>query len=747
MAIDSTARHEAVFQAEGVDPAIARVRGFSASEGLSRSYVIDVSVEILGIDLEPKDWLLRQAALVIAQASDGEVLRRYSGYVTKVGERATRRADRQRVSVTLESPLALLRLTHDYRIFQEQTTQDIAGALLAEVGIDAGKIDWRLSGSYPKREVCTQFGETSFAFLSRILEEDGIFFFFELEDGGPRLVFGDSSGAFAATTPSDTIPFMADTGLVSHEAIGRISEVERVRPAKVTLRDHDFKRPKLDLEAMAEATAPLGREHYDYPGRYVEPSEGKRRAGLRLEAMTADATGATGSSTASSLTPGHTFTLSGAIDPALDQEWVVRDLESTWEDVAGGSSVLKNRFHLLPKSVPFRPAVRTPRAIVPGPQVAKVTGPPGEDIHCDEFGRIKVLFPWDRRNGNDDKSSCWVRVTQLHTSGSVAIPRIGWEVLVDFEDGDPDKPIVLGRVYNGRYGPPYPLPGGKTISSLQSLSSPGGGGQNEIRMDDGGGAESVHMRAQKDMNLVTANNKTQKVTSSESLNVGANHALDVGAAQKVTIGASSQIDVGAAQTWAVGASRTKTISAAEKISVKGSRSLTIGGSHTTMTPMSVSTGTKGSLSETVGGSCIEAAALGVSMACAGAVSINVGAAKIEAVASGKTDLTIGARASTVGGAFISCSGADVGFAVGGAKATTVGGLWGAAAGGDVEFSSGASLNITVGGAVAFNAAKIVFKVGGSNVTIASGGVVITTSEIKLTATGPQPELAPLVEDK
>ena len=259
-----------------------------------------------------------------------------------------------------------------------------------------------------------------------------------------------------------------------------------------------------------------------------------------------------------------------------------------------------------------------------------VTGPRGQEIHCDESGRVKVRFPWDRRASHDDQSSAWIRVGQMHSSGSVAIPRVGWEVAVEFEDGDPDRLIVVGRVYNGRYGPPYALPGHKTVSTLQSASTPGGAGCNEIRMDDGGGAEQVHVFAQKDQNVNVANNKTEKVITDTTMGVGANYTLKVGANETVKIGANLEHVVGAAQTWSVGAARTKTVSGGETITVKGDRSLSIGGSHTTMTPMSVSNSTPASLSETIGGSCLEAAALGVGMMAAGTVSVSVGAAKIEA---------------------------------------------------------------------------------------------------------------------
>ncbi len=734
-----------VFAAPSLPAGAAHVRRLSFREGMSAPYEAELEIELPDPTIEPRAWLLEDVMIGVLTTEDGEIVRRLAGVVMKVRERASR-AQKQRILVSVEAPLSRLKLVTDYRIFQEMTAKDIIAALLDEVGIPAARIDWRLQGSYTPREVTTQLGETSFAFMSRILEEDGIFYFFEHGEDGATIVFGDSSSAYAAV-PGDEIAFVDASGLSAGAAVTAITEIERVRPGKVTLRDHDFKRPSLDLEAKAEDDAPLGIEHYDYPGRYTEPGEGKRRATLRLDALRNAGKGAFIEGTAGALVPGHAFTLSGSPDPSLDKDWVVVDLETTWDDAAGADQRYRTRARIVEKGESYRPPHRTPRAVFPGPQLATVTGPAGDEIHTDEHGRIKVHFPWDRRSKKDDKSSAWVRVGQLHTSGSVAIPRVGWEVIVDFEDGDPDKPVAMGRLYNALYRPPGGLPGTKTVSSLQSKSTPGGTGRNEISMDDAGGAESVSIHAQKDWNLNVANDKTEKVTSNASLGVGADETIKVGANETLKVGGGHEISVGASQTWSVGGSRTETVTGAEKITVGGSRTMTIGGSHTTMTPRSVSESTPATISETIGGSAVEAAALGVGMAVAGAASFTIGGAKIAACATGLSAMTLGAQATTIGGALVQTSGADVTVEVKGAKATTVGGAFNATAAANMELSTDAALNITVGAAVALNATSITLKVGGSTVTIAEGGVTIKSTSIKLTATGPQPELAPMVEDK
>ena len=730
------------FVAPGIDPNSVVVRKLSASEGLSRGYRVEVEVNHVPAEVGPAGWLLSSAQVVVARGDGTE--RIFGGIITSVKEHATATVDEGLV-VTIEPPLALLKHAQDCRIYQHKTSQDIVTEVLEEASI--GDVQWRVVGSYPAREVCIQYCESTLSFVNRILEEDGIFYFYEHTTDGTVLVFADADTGYAATAPHSEIAFRQQSGLSHSVSVTSLAEREQVRPRTVTLRDHDFKRPQLDLEASAETEVPLAIEYYDYPGRYVEPDEGARRAQVKLEAMTAEAVCASGESNCFSLTPGHHFALYDAADQALDGDWVVRDIEHRFRRSQEGAIRYHNAFVVLRKDAPYRPPARAARGCISGPQLARVTGPPGEEIHCDEFGRVKVHFPWDRHSPDDDTSSCWVRVSQMHSSGSVAIPRVGWEVLVDFEDGDPDKPLVVGRLYNGMFGPPYTLPDEMTKSSLKSASSPGGSGYNEIRMEDAAGGEHVHVHAQKDHNLNVANNKTEQVTTTADLAVGANHSMTVGADETVDVGKNDELTVGAAQSWDVGASRTKTVSGGEQIKIKGSRSTTIGGSHTTMTPMTYSVGTPASLSETVGGSCLEVAALEVGSAVAGAVSITVGGAKIEACVAGKGDFTLGARASTIGGALIQASGKDVATKVGGAKATTVGGVMAANAAGAFTIGSDGSVNINVGGAVAMNAATIAMKVGGSKVTIAAGGVVLKSSTIKLTATGPQPELAPIVADK
>lgn len=734
----------ATFFADGLDDG-AKVAALRAHEALSRPSEARVEIEMpAGAWVETRGWLGRAAAVVLSAGGEAP-LRRIGGFVTSVRERVARADGRQRVVVTLGSPLAALETSRDRRSFLDLDSRAIVEQLLADHGVPASAYAFRLRGTPPRRASCLQIGETAYAFASRILAEDGIFHHVEQTEDGPVVVFGDSPSAYGDADAPRRVVVRSGGMAGGATAIAELAQIATARPAKVVLRDHDFTRPALDLESAHEDDAPLAREHYDYPGRYVEPDVGAARARALLEGLDAASRGLRGRGDVVELAAGHVITVEGAPDASMDGSWVVREVTLDVEDRSGAVRA-EVSFELAPADLAVRPALAPPPK-VEGLQVARVTGPAGEEIHCDEHGRVKVSFPWDRRSTDDEHASAWVRVAQLHTSGSCVIPRIGWEVLVDFEDGDPDRPIVLGRLYNGIYKPPYPLPASKKTSSFQSMSTPGGGGQNELRMDDSAGAEAMSWRAQKDMNVVVANHKTEKVGNRESVSVGVNHDLAVGGNQSITIGSALSLNVGSSQTLDVGGSRTKTIGKGETVSIGGSRTTTIGGSHVTLTPQNVALTTSGTSSETIGGSAIDVAALEVATAIAGAASLSVGGARLSLCGADRSDTVIGAKATNVGGASIAVAGGDASVACKGAKATNVGGAWMLNAADTCDISSGSSLSINVGGAFLLNAAKIVLKVGGSSVTIAGGQVKLDSAKVILEATGPHLELAAVVSDK
>lgn len=737
------AAYDIVFETPDAPVGLLRVRRMQIEEIISKHSLCDLELVCDEGNISSKQMVGATGMVTIARA-DGSVARRFAGVIREVTEFASTNVGRQRLDVRLVDPLAMLEYSTDHRIFQEKTSRQIVETIFADAGIPTDALVFRLAADPPKRTTCTQYGETMRAFVERVLQEDGIAWFVQHSEEGGKLVFADGPSGFDSSDLK--LPLREAEGLVSGEAATRLRERARVHPAKVTLRDHDFTKPSLDLTVAAEGEHALAREDYMYPGGFFDSKLGNARAKALLDAYAADGKRLFLTGHALSLVVGQAFDLEETPAGLHDGAFVPVAVRHLWVHGAGDvPDRIETSAELLAEGVRFAP-LPVPR---PSPRsaMANVTVPAGEEIHCDEHGRIKVQFHWDRYGAQDDKSSGFVRVGQVHTSGSVVIPRKAWEVLIEFEDGDPERPIAVGRVYNAAMPPTDSLPGGKTNSVLRSYVTPGSGGHNEIRMNDGGGKELTHVHAQKDLNLVVANDKKEKVGTSASIGVAVDQTVSVGSSQTEKVGTDEQVTVGGSQTHTVGASRTKTVSGTETHSVHGARSVSIGGNHTTMTPMADSVSSSGSLTETVGGMCLEVAALGVGVAVAGSTSISVGAAKIEAVAAGKDDMTVGARATAIGGAFLNVTPADIAFNTHGAKVTAVGGAWLGNAGGIAEMSSGASISINVGGAIAANGATILFKVGSSKVEISAGKVVLDAAEVKITSSGPLGELAGAIGSK
>jgi type VI secretion system secreted protein VgrG len=479
--------------------------------------------------------------------------------------------------VHVASALSLLAHDVDCQIFQDQDVQSIVGRVLAQLGIDAGHQSFRLVGTYPKREVCVRYQETALAFVSRLLEEEGIYAHAESTERGEVIVFEDDSTLASPIDGSPVLAYRQGAGLAGgDDAIGVITERHRTATGKVVLRDYDFHKPKADLTASASADVDTDLEAYDYPGLYTEKDVGERLARVRLQALQAERATFTIEGGCPRLVPARWLTITDTPDD-LDGDYF---LTAVVHEAQGG--VLKTQATLIPRKVPYRLPQRTPRPLIHGPQTAVIVAPkgaPAEEIHTDELGRVKVLFHWDRYGAGDDTSSSWIRVSQLQTSGSMILPRVGWEVIVEFLEGNPDRPIITGRVYNGRSMPPYALPEGKSRTAIQTASSPGGGGRNEIRMEDKAGSEEMKIGSQKNTTLATANDKTISTGANESKDVGVSSTLTVGGNQSVKVTNGFQSAVKAAQTVSVGGSRTMEVNAVYGLTSGGASATSVGGTH------------------------------------------------------------------------------------------------------------------------------------------------------------------------
>ena len=423
-------------------------------------------------------------------------------------------ATAERYNLLLRPWLWWLTLASNNRVFQNLATSDIVTSIFDEHGFSDYEL--QLTGSYTPREYCVQYGETDFAFVSRLLEEEGIFWFFTHADGAHTLVLGDSNDAFPPCPNATTIAYLGQQ-MGERELHGiRSGQICRQAVSGVyRATDYEFTTPTTSLYGQAEAVAgPLS--VYEHPGGYTAKARGDALGTMRVNALRSQESRFIGESDCRWLVPGHSFTLSGHEDDTANIEWVVTQVSHE-----AGHEHYRNRFEAIPKSTSYRPPRTTPKPRM-HTQTAIVVGKAGEEIWTDEYGRIKIQFPWDRDGANDETSSCWVRVVLPWSGkgfGMQFIPRIGQEVIVTFIDGDPDRPLVTGCVYNGDNALPYALPANQTQSGIKTNSSKGGGGFNELRFEDKKDSEEVFLQAQKDFKINVLNDTTATVGHDETLTV------------------------------------------------------------------------------------------------------------------------------------------------------------------------------------------------------------------------------------
>lgn len=457
----------------------------------------------------------------------------------------------------------LLDHTTDCRFFQEKTVDAIIRKVFEESGFTDYEL--KLSGSYPKMEYCVQYRETHFAFLSRLMEEHGIYYFFRHSRDRHVMVLADSPGAHVAIEGGGTREYLPLLGAYvrTEEHFHQWTSERRFRTGRIALNDYDFKKPGSSLQSRSQAGegyAKSNLEVYDYPGRYVERGVGETFAKHRLDAEQALDHRRIAGGEVASIYPGGKTTLKGHRSAAENIEYLaVRAHHSVTSEHYGSTSggdaapAYRGSYVLQPASRPFRAPALTPKPLIHGIQTAKVVGEEGEEITVDEHGRIKVQFHWDRNK----KQSCWIRVAEMWSGkkwGSAFHPRHGQEVVVDFLEGDPDRPLVVGTVYNGENTVPWALPAEKTKAGWKSDSTKGGGGFNEWRFEDKKGSEQVWLRAEKDLDQLVQHKETRTVGTtfetaqgkSSRITTLANgddeHTVEKGD-QKVRIGHDQTVDV------------------------------------------------------------------------------------------------------------------------------------------------------------------------------------------------------------
>ncbi|HZX50548.1 MAG TPA: type VI secretion system tip protein TssI/VgrG [Pseudomonas sp.] len=484
-----------------------QVLEFSGREAISQPFEFELELVSERPDLDLESLLHQSAFLALSQAGNGIHGQIYRVAQGESGKRLTR------YHVTLRPQLAYLAHRTNQRIFQHLTVEKIIGQVLEEHGIQANAYQFQLGSIYPEREYCVQYDESDLHFVQRLCEEEGIHYHFQHSEQGHVLVFGDDQTPFPKLAPT---AYQQDSGLVADKpVIKRFGVRVETRTSRVTRRDYDFEKPKLLMEAEAKSEFVPDLEDYDYPGRFVERERGKHLSQRALERHRHDFEQAQGESDQTLLASGHFLAFTDHPRPSWNDLWLLSEIhhegkqpqvleESVTEhgEADGGfQQGYRNRFTATPWTVPYRPSLEHPKPRILGSQSAVVTGPAGEEIHCDEYGRVKVQFFWDRHGQADDKTSCWLRVSSSWAGdryGAIAIPRIGMEVLVTFLEGDPDQPLVTGCLYHKEHVVPYDLPANKTRSVFKTLSSPGGGGYNEIRIEDKKGEEQIYLHAERD---------------------------------------------------------------------------------------------------------------------------------------------------------------------------------------------------------------------------------------------------------
>ncbi|QPL47583.1 type VI secretion system tip protein VgrG [Halomonas sp. A40-4] len=507
---------------------------FTHREALSQPFELALNLASRDGSLDAADLLDREATLTIWQ--DGEPLRRVHGIVSEFG-RGDRGHRRTFYSLVLRPALWRLSLRQNSRIFQKVDPLTIINTLCDERGIR--DVAFAVTRELPEREYCVQYRETDLAFIERLAAEEGLFYFHEFEEsanGAHRLVFADDPQVLTHLGERTYHSRAGGTAPTRH--VRKLSHTARVASSSATLKDYSFKNP-----AYAQLHDHLGRdveqhgqqvdyEHYDYPGRYKQDASGEPFTRIRLEQLRREAITASAESDLPELAPGLRFTLTDHDSDSLNRDWQAISVTHHGEQPqaleedgitqgdANGMTRYHNQVTLIPGDAPWR-ATPNPKPRVDGPQVAFVVGPEGEEIHCDEHGRVKVQFPWDRYAEPNETASCWVRVAQGWAGGgygSIAMPRIGHEVIVSFLEGDPDQPLVTGRTYHAVNTAPYPLPEHMTRTVLRTQSHKAEG-FNELRFEDEAGEEQIWLHAQKDLELLTLNDRIEETRNDSFLKV------------------------------------------------------------------------------------------------------------------------------------------------------------------------------------------------------------------------------------
>ena len=544
----------------GLPSDLFSVVGFKLTERLSEVFQGHLELASTDPSIQAAEILEQPVDLVIWQ--DSMPLRRFTGVVNEFvrGDAGHRRT---RYELIIQPPLWRLGLMHNSRIFQTQGTDTIVRTLLEERGIIDSIFD--LKRTPEQREYCVQHRESDLAFLERLAAEEG--WHYRYEQGS---VDGDTQSALIIADHHGDAPKLEPAaynakagGSTQRPAVYRFRYEERVRVASVAMKDYTFRNPAYALmheHASGDLKHREDYQHYDYPGRFKADASGQPFTEARLQSLRNDASTASGESNRPDFSPGAKVELTEHDSDNLNREWLLTSITHTGTqpqalEEEGGSepTTYHNQFKAIPADLTWCP--QTPhRPLMDGPQIAIVTGQEGEEIHCDEHGRVKVRFPWDRYSKNNEHSSAWLRVSQGWAGGQygfMALPRIGHEVIVSFLDGDPDQPIITGRTHHVTNTPPYGLPEHKTRTTLKTKTHKGEG-SNELRFEDEADEEQIYVHAQKDLDLRTEHNRTEVIKNDSHLTVENNRFSQIKGDDHCTVGGDKRESIGGDCSQSIG---------------------------------------------------------------------------------------------------------------------------------------------------------------------------------------------------
>jgi type VI secretion system secreted protein VgrG len=507
--------------------------------------------------------------------------------------------------------LWLLTKTADCRIFQNKSTPDIIEAIFSDLGFTDFRND--LKNTYDKREYCVQYNETAFNFVSRLMEEEGIFYYFEHSADKHTLVLGDDADAHKTCPGLESTAVHFRQSLVDHTqdlAITRCLVEEQVVTGSFAHDDFNFETPNMDLKVESQSDTPKYRV-YEYPGGFLKKDAGEKRANLRLDSLEQPKKIIRGDGFVRAFVAGHKFELKDHYRPDVNQKYVLQSVShaATQEDYS-------NSFTAFPADVAYRPPRLTSKPRISGTQTAIVVGKAGEEIWTDKYGRVKVQFHWDQLGKNDENSSCWIRVDYGWAGkqwGGIFLPRIGQEVIVSYLEGDPDCPLITGAVYNSEQVVPYTLPDEQTKSTVKTNSSKGGNGFNEIRFEDKKDSEELYFHAQKDQNIVVEHDRTKKVLNNETNEIKQDRSTTIQEGNDTYVVAKGnrtfKVDTGN-ETYEVKGTRDLTVTGNESHTNNANFTQTVSGNYSLKVTGNLTIETTGTLTlKSAGGTTIESPAI------------------------------------------------------------------------------------------------------------------------------------------